>query len=188
MTTIVAIGCSLGGFRAVATILGGLAADFPCPIAVVQHRFSHGTEDYCRAMQRCCALPVTEAEDKQLIRAGTVYVAPAGYHLMIEDGAASLSVDAPVNFARPSIDVLFESVAESCGAGAIAVVLTGASTDGTRGATAVLAAGGRIVVQDPVEAECRVMPAAMLAANPGAAVLPIRAIAGWLVEHVARSA
>lgn len=183
MNPIVAIGCSLGGFRAIGTLLSGMPRDFPASIAIVQHRSSHGTEDYCAAIGRNSLLPVVEAEDKQPPRPGTVYVAPAGYHLLVDADAFSLSVDDPVNFAQPSIDVLFESVAESRGASAIGVVLSGASRDGSVGAQRLQRAGGRLVVQDPAEAECKVLPVATLdAVRNDAVVLPLVGITPWLVN------
>jgi len=185
MTNIVVIGCSLGGFRAVGVILGGLQRDFPAPIAIVQHRASHGTDDYCSALQRYTTLPISEAEDRQRPLPGHVYVAPAGYHLLVDDDEElSLSVDEPVNFARPSIDVLFESAAQTFRGRTIAVVLTGASRDGSDGAAAVLAAEGRLVVQDPDEAECHVMPAAAREHPGTTVVLPLAEIAAWLAANV----
>jgi two-component system, chemotaxis family, protein-glutamate methylesterase/glutaminase len=170
----VAIGCSLGGFRAVATLLGGLPRDFPAPIAIVQHR------------------AVQEAEDKQLARPGNVYVAPAGYHLLVDDGAFALSVDDPVNFARPSIDVMFESLAEDVGEGAIAVVLSGASRDGSAGALKIRTAGGYVLVQDPAEAECSVLPQAALETMRSASlgttfVLPLAEIAQQLMRLLVKN-
>lgn len=187
MTSFVAVGCSLGGFRAVGTLLAGLPADFAAPMVIVQHRAAQGTDELSAAMQRCCALPVAEAGDKQRPEPGHVYIAPAGYHLLIDDdgdegGEFSLSVDDPVNYARPSIDVLFDSAARSFGTRTIAVVLSGASRDGSDGAAAVLACGGRVVVQDPAEAECRVMPAA--AQHPMTVALALAEIAPWLVGHI----
>lgn len=183
----VAIGCSLGGFRAIGVILGALPRDFVPPIALVQHRAAQGTEDYCAALQRSTALRVIEAEDKQRPIGGHVHVAPAGYHLLLDDGAFALSVDDPVHFARPSIDVLFESVAEERGPDAIAVVLSGASRDGTEGALKICAAGGRVVIQDPEDAECKIMPTSTLAAMLGTpsarVVLPLDQIAPWLLQH-----
>lgn len=183
MTPLVAVGCSLGGFRAIGTLLSGLPRDFPAALAIVQHRASHGTEDYCEAIGRNTALRVVEAEDKQPPQPGTVYVAPAGYHLLVDADAFSLSVDDPVNFAQPSIDVLFESVADACGSKAIGVVLSGASRDGSEGARRLREAGGRIVVQDPAEAECSVLPVAALdAVRNAAVVLPLVEITPWLVN------
>lgn len=190
MTSIVVIGCSLGGFKAVGVVLAALPREFPAPIAIVQHRAMHGTEDYCAALQRLTALPVAEAEDKERPIAGHVYVAPAGYHLLVDgdpqsgEQEFSLSVDDPVNFARPSIDVLFASAAESFGPGTVAIVLTGASHDGSDGAADVLAADGRVIVQDPRDAECGVMPNAVRERHPGALVMSLDQIAPWLIANV----
>jgi two-component system chemotaxis response regulator CheB len=185
VTSIVVIGCSLGGFRAVGVVLGGLPPEFPAPIAIVQHRAAQGTDDYCSALQRLTALPVAEAEDKQRPLPGHVYVAPAGYHLLVdEEEEFALSVDDPVNHARPSIDVLFESAAQTFRARTVAIVLTGASRDGSDGAGAVLSADGRVIVQDPDEAECHVMPAAARERHGAVIVLPVAQVAPWLVAHV----
>jgi len=180
----VAIGASLGGLRALATLLGGLPARFPAPIAVVQHRAQTGTDGLTAELQRSCAMPVTEAEDKQIVEEGRVYVAPAGYHLLLDDDAFSLSVDEPVNHARPSVDVLFESAAQVHGASTIAVVLSGASRDGASGANAVRRAGGVVLVQDPTTAEARVMPAAVLAVLEADAVLTVERMAEHLLALV----
>ncbi len=184
----VAVGCSLGGFRAVATLLAGLPRDFPAPITIVQHRAAQGTDDYAPSIGRGSPLPVVEAEDKQVAVPGVVYVAPAGYHLLLDDGAFALSVDDPVNFARPSIDVMFESVAETVGDAAVAVVLSGASRDGSEGALKICAAGGTVLVQDPKEAESRVLPLATLerTAKYGVHVLRLAEIAPWLLKHLRR--
>lgn len=191
MTPFVAVGCSLGGFRAVGTVLAGLPRGFPAPIAVVQHRSSHGTEDYAAAIRRGSPLTVREAEDKEVPEPGVVYLAPAGYHLLLDAGAFALSVDEPVNFARPSIDVMFESLAEEVGPAAIAIVLSGASRDGCEGAVRVREAGGRVVVQDPADAESSVLPRATLAAVSAIAtdvvVVPLVGVAPWLVGAVRRT-
>jgi two-component system chemotaxis response regulator CheB len=191
MTAFVAVGCSLGGFRAVGTVLAGLPRGFSAPIAVVQHRSSHGTEDYAAAIRRGSPLAVREAEDKEVPQPGVVYLAPAGYHLLLDAGAFALSVDEPVNFARPSIDVMFESLAAEMGPAAIAVVLSGASRDGCEGAVRVREAGGRVVVQEPAEAESSVLPRATLAAVSAIAtdvvVLPLADMAPWLVTAVGPS-
>jgi two-component system chemotaxis response regulator CheB len=180
----VAVGTSLGGLRALKVLLGGLPRSFTGVVAVVQHRAPVGTDDLEGALQRECALPVSEAADKQPLAPGRVYVAPAGYHLLVDDDGFALSVDPPVNYARPSLDVLFESAAQVFGARAIAVVLSGASHDGARGALAIHRAGGPVVVQDPATAESSVMPAAVLALVQADAVLPVEKIAPWLVAQV----
>ena len=183
MTAFVAVGTSLGGLRALTVLLGALPDGFPAAVAVVQHRASAGTDELTAVLQRECSLPVAEADDKQTIEVGHVYVAPAGYHLLVDDGCFALSVDAPVNYARPSVDVLFETAAQFYGDRTIAVVLSGASQDGARGAVAVRRAGGRVVVQALESAESRVMPAAALALVEVDAVLPVEQIPAWLVAH-----
>jgi two-component system chemotaxis response regulator CheB len=179
----VAVGTSLGGLRALTVLLGGLPQWFPAAIAVVQHRASTGTDDLPQVLQRECRLPVLEADDKQTIVGGRVYVAPAGYHLLVDEGSFALSVDAPVNYARPSVDVLFETAAQYFGSRTVAIVLSGASQDGARGAVAVRRAGGRVAVQDPELAESSVMPAAVLAMMKADAILSVDEIPAWLLAH-----
>lgn len=127
-------------------------------------------------------LKVREAEDKSPIEAGTVTIASADYHLLIDGGCYALSTERPVRWARPSIDVLFESAVNVLGAGVVAVVLTGANDDGARGAACVKAAGGVVLVEDPTTAEAATMPLAAIAASEVDRVLPIEEIAAALVE------
>jgi two-component system chemotaxis response regulator CheB len=122
-------------------------------------------------------LPVVEPCDKEPVRPGHVYVAPPGYHLLVTRLCFSLDTEGPVHFARPSIDVFFESVAEAHREGAAAVVLTGANADGAAGLARVAAAGGLALVQDPTTAERRAMPDAAIAAVPGAIVADIPGLA-----------
>jgi two-component system chemotaxis response regulator CheB len=120
---------------------------------------------------------VCEAEDKSAIEPGHVYIAPADYHLMVEaPGLLALSTEGPVLWARPSIDVLFESAAEVYGARVIGVVLTGASADGSHGMRAIRERGGCALVQEPSAAECAVMPRAVLAATAVNHVLALNEI------------
>jgi two-component system chemotaxis response regulator CheB len=106
----------------------------------------------------------------------------------VHDGHAELSVDEPVHHSRPSIDVLFESVAAQHGDEAVGVVLTGANADGADGLAMIAARGGLAIVQDPAEAERAEMPAAALAAVPTATVLPLAGIPGALVQGLGRRA
>jgi len=182
---IVAIGTSLGGLNALRTLLSHLPASLPVPVVVVQHRGRNtgdGADDVAAALRRHTRLTIVDAEDKRALLAGHVYLAPADYHLLVERGQVALSTDGRVNFARPSIDVLFEAVADAYGPGAIAIVLTGASRDGAAGAAAVAARGGIVLVQDPLTAEGRTLPAAAIeAANvPRERVLPLGEIAGYV--------
>ena len=116
---------------------------------------------------------------------GSVYLAPADYHLLIEErGQLALSTEAPVRSARPSIDVLFETAADAYGPELVGVLLTGASADGAEGLAAIKARGGRAIVQDPASAECATMPAAGISATRVDYVLPLEASGGYLVSLV----
>ena len=184
---IVVIGCSLGGYTALKTILGALPRDYPLPVAIVQHRGVDHVELLAPALQELTGLPVREAEDKEPIIPGCVYVAPADYHLLVDVGRFALSTDAKVLSARPSIDVLFESAADAYLDRVIAVVLTGASKDGTVGAQRVKQKGGIVVAQDPGSAECRVMPQSVVQSVAVDRILPLEAIASFLqVQGYAR--
>lgn len=177
---IVVIGTSLGGLMALETVLSELPADFPLPLVVVQHRSVDSSDVLLQLLRRTTPLPLREPDDKEPIRAGYVYIAPANYHLLVDSGAFSLSTDAPVSYARPSIDVLFESTADSFGEKVIAVILTGANRDGARGAAQVKAAGGFLIVEDPETAESRPMPLAALAAAEVDKVLSVTEIGLYL--------
>ena len=180
---LVVLGCSWGGLDAVGRVLSDLPADADCAVVVVQHRPQ--SDSPLAAFWRSSAhWPVTEPEDKEPLCTGRVYVAPAGYHLMIEADHLALSTEGPYHHSRPSIDVLFESAASSWGAREVAVVLTGANSDGAAGAARVAAAGGRVVVQDPAEAARAEMPAAALAAVPEADVLALSAIGAHVGDLV----
>jgi len=179
---IIAVGASLGGLDALQTLLRAIPSTFTCPIAIVQHRRPEVDGRLLELLNGRSSLPVVEPDDKERIEPGHVYLAPPNYHLIVEDGFFSLSLDAPVLFARPSIDVLFESVADSYGPSAVAVMLTSSNEDGALGAQAVKAAGGRIIVQDPASAKAPEAPRAVLAAVTVDRVLPLEKIAGFLVE------
>jgi two-component system, chemotaxis family, protein-glutamate methylesterase/glutaminase len=156
---LVVMGASAGGLDALTRVLAPLPRSFPLPIAIVQHR---GIDDdgFAAWLRAEVALPVAEVEDKDAIQAGRIYLAPADYHLLVEPGRFALSVDERVHSARPAIDVLFNSASHAYRAHLLAVLLTGASTDGARGAAKVREHGGQVVVQDPEEAESKVMPRA----------------------------
>jgi two-component system, chemotaxis family, protein-glutamate methylesterase/glutaminase len=178
----IAVGTSLGGFEALKTMLGGLPEDFPAAIAVVQHRSGEDSEGMLRLMEPHVRLPLVEVEDKEEIKGGYVYFGPANYHLVAERDYFALSADSPVMYARPSIDVLFESVADSFGEHAIGVLLTGMSRDGTAGLAKIKERGGFVVVQDPASAEGQTMPESAIASVAVDKVLPLAEIAPFLVE------
>jgi two-component system chemotaxis response regulator CheB len=179
---LIVIGCSLGGMRALEAILVGLPADFPLPIAVAQHRYRTSDDGLPRFMRSVANLQVVDVDDKQRIRPGTVYLAPANYHLMVERGEFALSVDDAVAHSRPSIDVLFESAADAYHAALVGVVLTGANADGARGATRIRKWGGFLIAQDPKTAEAPSMPEAAIAATRVDRILPLERIGPFLIE------
>lgn len=178
---VIVVGCSLGGLRALGILLGGLPAGFPVPLVLVQHRGKESDDALRRVLAAQCPLSLSEPMDKEPLESGHVYIAPADYHLLVDGDHLALSTEAPVHYARPSIDVLFESAAESCGPGVVGVVLTGANHDGAAGAARIQERGGRVVVQDPASAESRPMPAAALAAT-GVFPTPLEQIAPLLVS------
>jgi len=178
---LVVIGTSLGGLTALEILLARLPAGFPVPVVVVQHRDVR-SHSLTMILQRSTRLRVREPQDKDPFLPGTVYLAPPDYHLLIEAEGYALSTDAPVCYARPSIDVLFESAAEAFPRGVIGVILTGASSDGAQGAAALKRAGGYLIVQEPSSAECSAMPAATLEATQADQVLPLADIAAALVK------
>jgi two-component system chemotaxis response regulator CheB len=186
---LVAIGGSWGGLDAARTVLRALPADFTTPIVVVLHRSPRADSDMLeRMLGNGVERRVCEVDDKAPVAGGCVFVAPADYHLLVDDGHLALSTDAPVNFSRPSIDVLFESAADEYGAGLVAVVLTGANDDGAVGVRHVVERGGRVIVQDPEGAERSEMPkAAIAAAGSAARVAPLTDIARVLVDMFQRS-
>jgi len=183
---LIVVGCSLGGMHAMQVILGGLAEGFSVPIVVAQHRHRKSDEGLPAYLRRQTDLQVSDAEDKQWIESGRVYLAPADYHLMIErngsQGELSLSVDEAVRYSRPSIDVLFESAADAYTDRLIGVVLTGANEDGARGAQRIKARGGLVIAQDPATAEAPVMPRATIAAAQVDRILRLEEIAPFLTE------
>lgn len=183
---LVAMGASWGGLRAIETILGALPEDFAPPVVIAQHRQADSNDGMLvRLLDARCALTVCEAEDKQALDSGVVIVAPPDYHLLVEPGAVALSVDAPLNFSRPSIDVLFSSAADAYAERVAGVLLTGSNSDGALGLAQIAARGGVAIVQDPATAERREMPDAALWATPEARVLALEQIGPALTQLAA---
>jgi two-component system chemotaxis response regulator CheB len=177
---LIVIGCSLGGLHALQTIISGLPKDFCIPIVVAQHRHKNSNEGLPAYFRRNTQFNVVDADDKQWIKPGHIYLAPADYHLLVERGELHLSVDEAVRHSRPSIDVLFESAADAYGAQLIGVVLTGSNEDGARGAKRIKQSGGLVIVQDPKTAEAPEMPAAVAAMVDVDRILPLESIAPFL--------
>jgi two-component system chemotaxis response regulator CheB len=160
---LVTIGASAGGVDAVSQLLDALPADFEPAILIVLHLPPDGPNALTSVFSRKCARPVKEAEDKEPITAGTVYVAPADYHLLVEpDHTLSLSRDEARHYSRPSIDMLFESAALAYRDRVLAILLTGANADGAEGMKQICECGGRAWVQDPAEAFSSTMPEAAI--------------------------
>ncbi len=177
------IGASAGGVEALLHLLVDLPGDYGLPIVCLLHVPDSRDNLLAELLARRLALPAKEAEDKELLRAGVVYVAPAGYHLSIErDHSFSLSREEPRHFSRPSIDILFESAADAYGAGLVAALLTGANEDGAAGLLAVQRGGGLTLVQSPAEAQVPTMPEAALALLQPDFLLPLAAMHRLLTE------
>lgn len=177
---IVVVGTSTGGLKALQVLLSGLSAGFPLPIAIVQHRGVDSESGLCEFLRGRSNLPVSEPEDKEALLAGHAYLAPRDYHLLIENGSFALTTDRPVAYARPSIDVLFESAADEYGEHAIGVILTGANHDGSEGLRKIKARGGLALVEDPASATCKEMPQAAIAQTQVDKILPLEEIAPYL--------
>lgn len=176
----VAIGASAGGFEPLCAVLGSLGKDFQDPILVVQHLAPNHVSHLVELLASRTTLPVEEARDGQRPLPGHVYVAPPNRHMGVEHGQLRLTQAPLVHFTRPSVDVLFDSVARSFADRAIAVVLSGSGTDGTDGARAIRAGGGRVVVQDEESSANYGMPGSVVAAGAADAVLAPREIAAYL--------
>lgn len=174
----IVIGASSGGVEALSTLLNALRPGVAVSVLIVLHLPRARRSELANLFARRCALPVQEAVDKAPIVPGTVYVAPADYHLLVDHGpTTSLSVDDPVNHSRPSIDVLFESAADIYATRLLGIILTGANEDGAAGLAAVHRAGGRTMVQLPASAVAPLMPATALARVPSSSALPLAGIA-----------
>lgn len=177
---IVVVGASTGGLKALQILLSGLPAEFSLPMVIVQHRGKDLETGLCEFLARSSRLPIGEPEDKETVVPGRAYLAPRDYHLLIENRSFALSTDAPVSFARPSIDVLFESAADEYQNRAIGVILTGANHDGARGLAAIKAQGGLTLVEDPNTAACREMPDAAINLTKVDGILPLQELAARL--------
>jgi len=176
---VVVVGASWGGVAAASRLLALLPDDFGCPVVLVLHR-SPAPSQLAALLVRHTSWRVCEAEDKEPITSSSLYLAPPGYHLLVEPGRLALSTEAPVAWSRPSIDVTFASAADAYAERLVGVVLTGANADGAEGLAHIAYRGGLAIVQDPAEADDPVMPRAALEAVPDALVLPIDGIAAQL--------
>jgi two-component system, chemotaxis family, protein-glutamate methylesterase/glutaminase len=181
MYDLVCIGASWGGLNAVGQVLADLPAELDLPIAIAQHRHPDSQEGtLAELLQAQTERTVLDVEDKMAIEPGLVYIAPPNYHLLVERGSFALSVDERIRFARPSIDVLFETAAHAYGAGVIGIILTGANDDGAHGLARIKKVGGVALIQDPLGAARRTMPDAAIAATVADAILPLEEIGKFI--------
>jgi two-component system, chemotaxis family, protein-glutamate methylesterase/glutaminase len=182
---VVALAASAGGLKALSEVLSAIPANFPAALVVVQHLDREHRSMLAQILARRTSLVVKEAQEGDPLRPGSVFIAPPDQHLLLKsDGILCLSHAELVHFVRPSADLLFESVAASCKARAIAVVLSGMGSDGAMGVKAIKQMGGLVIVQDAKTAEFGGMPSAALATGQVDLVLPLEAIGTTLVTLV----
>lgn len=179
----IVIGVSAGGLKALRTILLGLPKGFTMPVIIVQHLSANSDGDWIEILDGMSHIRIKEAEEKEEIRPGVAYIAPPGYHLLIEeDRTFSLSAEDRVNFSRPSIDVLFESAADVYGKSLIGIILTGLNYDGAAGLKEIKNRGGLAIVEDPDTAEWASMPESAIEATEVDYVVSLEEIVPLLIK------
>jgi two-component system chemotaxis response regulator CheB len=178
---VVLIGGSAGGLQAILTLLPGLSSRLNAAVIIVLHRQNRTDSILAQLLAVKTSLPVHEAEEKEMLLPGTIYIAPGDYHLLVEtDHTLSLDYSEKVNFSRPSIDVTFTSAAAVFGADTMAILLSGANSDGVEGLADVHAAGGVTMVQDPHTATVDFMPRHALQTVPVDHVLAAADMASFI--------
>jgi len=185
-TRAVAIGASWGGVEASIKIISRLPVDFPVPVFLAQHQRYESESRLARVLASRSHCPVLAPEDKEPVREGHIYVAPPGYHMLVDrSGLISLSCHWPVFYSRPSIDELFFSVGHVYGGGALAILLTGANEDGAAGLRYIHQRGGVTVAQDPSTAEASMMPQAGIDTGCVDHIMSLQEIGDFLLRYVA---
>ncbi len=180
--SLIVMGGSWGGFQASLTILRDLPSNFAIPIVLILHRQKNTDSDLHLIYDRKLRLKTKEVEEKEFIRSGFVYLAPANYHVLIEkEGFFSLDDSELVNFSRPAIDVTFSNAAHVYGSEAMGILLSGASGDGSLGLKQISDSGGITIVQNPDEAEADTMPRAAIKIIPGCSILSANEIKKFLI-------
>lgn len=180
-----AVGVSAGGMDALRKILPELPVDFPCALLIVQHLHPHADDFLAMDLNRRSAITVKQADEKEKIKSGFAYIAPPNYHLLVEnDGTLSLTICDLINYARPSIDILFETAAEAYRNKLAGVILTGANKDGSRGLKRIKDLGGITIVQDPKTAEVDMMPKAAIQSVEVDFILPLKDIGQFLIKSI----
>lgn len=179
----VVMGTSAGGLYVLFDLLKQLPKDYPLPVMIVQHRSKDQRELLEEILQNRCSIRIQQAEEKEQIAAGNVYIAPPDYHLLVEsDFTLSLSADEHVSYSRPSIDILFESAAFAYGPSLIGIILTGANSDGAAGLATIRQQGGLTIAQDPEEAAFPMMPASAIKRGVDH-VWTLKQIGAFLIEQ-----
>ena len=182
----VVMGASWGGLNAYTQILAALPANFPAAILLVQHQRANSENRLPWLLSRYCSLPVIAPEDKEPILPGHVYVAPPGYHMLVEqDETIALSVARPVHFSRPAVDELFFSAGVVYGSRLAAVILTGANEDGAAGIEYIYRRGGFTIAQSTVSSEAPTMPESAIKTGAVSKVLDLEQIGPFLADKVA---
>ncbi len=179
----IVIGISTGGMRALKMLLPSLPLGYNFPVIVVQHIGSYSDGAWIDILNNLSPLIIKEADEKEKIEKGHVYIAPPNYHLLIEqDKTFSLTIEERVNYARPSVDVLFESAAQVYKDGLIGIILTGANNDGAAGLKKIKEFGGLTIVEDPQTAEASAMPMSAIASTSPNFILPLEGIINLLID------
>ena len=185
---VIVIGTSAGGLNALRVILEKLPKSYPIPILVVQHISADSEDFWIRNLNTQCKIQVKEAEEKEKVTGGNVYIAPPDYHILLEyDQTITLSQEEKLNFSRPSIDILFETATDVYKEKLMGVVLTGASKDGAKGLRKIKKNGGITVVQNPTTAEFNLMPVEAIRASKPDYLLSLQQIADLLISSVKKA-
>jgi two-component system chemotaxis response regulator CheB len=178
----VVIGASAGGLHALSALLARIPENYSLPIVIVQHRSKEEKDLLENVLQQKCKIKIKQADEKEKIMPGMVYIAPANYHLLVEENRTfSLSSDETINYSRPSIDVLFETAAEVFRDRLIGIILTGANRDGANGMKAVHSHKGLTIAQNPGEAEYPEMPLASIRTGAVEHILLLKEIHHFLI-------
>lgn len=182
------IGTSFGGIEALGQVLPQLPKDLPLAVLVVLHIGNTPNQLFIKHLNITCPMRVKEADDKEPICPGTIYMAPPNYHLMVEpDETISLSVDSKINHCRPAIDVLFETAAWTYRQELMGLIMTGLNEDGAKGLLTIKELGGITLVQKPENAMASFMPASAFNTTQPHYVLPLYKIAETIVGLVRKS-
>ncbi|MDB5196857.1 MAG: chemotaxis protein CheB [Flaviaesturariibacter sp.] len=180
------IGGSAGSLEVLLEVLPNLRANLPFPILIVMHRKSAVESTLEELLATRTRLKVKEAEDKEILCDGVIYVAPADYHLLVEkNGTLSLDYSEKIHYCRPAIDVTFETAADTVGNRLVCLLLSGANADGASGLRKAAAAGALPLIQDPASADMNYMPAAGLAAVRNAKIVAVEEMA-TLINNLAQ--